>query len=99
MFDNRGSDQVAADIEQIIERRDRQADVPPQPGAELTLMRGDRRDALRRFGLIEPGMGQQAPECNRLPVARRSLVRRPQPDALAPAATDSPAAPFATDVA
>ena len=62
-------------------------------------MRGDRRDALRRFGLIEPGMGQQAPECNRLPVARRSLGRRPQPDALAPEATVSAAAPLATAAA
>src|SRR3989440_568990 len=72
MFDDGGSDQVAADIEQVIERRDRQADVPSQPGAELTLMRGDRRGTLCRFGLIEPGMWQQAPERNRLPVARRS---------------------------
>ena len=99
MFDDRGSDQVAADIEQVIERRDRQADVPSQPGAELTLMRGDRRGTLCRFGLIEPGMWQQAPERNRLPVARRSLGRRPEREALAPEATVYAAASLATAAA
>src|SRR5207302_11028738 len=67
----------------------------PQPGAELTLMRGDRRGTLRRFGLIERGMGQQAPERNRLPVARRALGRRPEPEATVPAlATTATAGAF-----
>src|SRR5438105_14351820 len=99
MFDDGGSDQVAADIEQVIERRDRQADVPPQPGAELTLMRGDRRGTLCGFGLIEPGMWQQAPERNRLPVARRSLERRPEREALATEATVSAPATLAAAAA
>src|SRR5207245_6212071 len=60
MFDDRGSDQVAANIEQVIERRDRQADIALEPGAELVLMRGDRRGTLRRFALIEPRMRQHA---------------------------------------
>src|SRR5436309_15484372 len=75
MFDDRGSDQVAADIEQVIERRDRQADIALEPGAELALMRGDRRGTLRRFALIEPRMRQHAPQGNRLrakPVAREA---------------------------
>src|SRR5205807_5997092 len=99
VFDDRGSDQVAADIEQVIEGRDRQAYVPPQPGAEITLMRRDRRGTLRRFALIKPGMGQQAPEGNRLRVPRRSLGHRAEPNVVAREATVPTAAPLATAAA
>src|SRR5947208_3489918 len=83
MLDDRGSDQVAADIEQVIERRDRQADIAPEPGAELMLMRGDRRGTLRRLALIEPRMRHQAPEVNQLRVARRPFGPRADPELMA----------------
>ena len=79
MLDDRRSDQVPADIEQVIERRDRQADIAPEPGAELALMRGDRHGTVRRFALIELRMGKQSPEGNRLRVARHPFGHRAEP--------------------
>src|SRR2546422_1327419 len=43
VFDDRGISQIAADIQQVVERRDRGADIPADARVEFAAVCGDRR--------------------------------------------------------
>src|SRR2546422_9490032 len=62
VFDDRGISQIAADIQQVVERRDRGADIPADARVEFAAVCGDRRQALRGFSVAELRMGEQSAE-------------------------------------